>query len=190
MSRFILASGSTYKRGLLTQLDVTFESIASDVDETPLPDESPLQVAQRLALAKAVAVGAQHPDALVLGCDQVVALGDRQFHKPETHERAVDQLMALQGRVHDLFCSIALVRPNGEPLEATVTYAMEMRALTRAQADAYIALDTPLDCCGSYALEAHGVRLFSSMRGDDHTAIIGLPLTRVQTLLERAGYFP
>ena len=187
--RLILASGSRYKRALLEQLGLPFEGIDADIDETPRPGEAPAQLAERLAAAKAEALGALYPDAYILGGDQVIAIDDQILHKPGTVEAACAQLAQLQGRTHDLICAIALRTPDGRLLPARADYAMDMRPLTTAQIEDYIREDMPLDCAGSFRLESRGIRLFRAMRGDDHTAIIGLPLTRVWDLLEASGVF-
>ncbi|MEM1347678.1 MAG: nucleoside triphosphate pyrophosphatase [Myxococcota bacterium] len=184
----VLASGSTYKHGLMARLGYPFAVDPADIDEAPRAHERPRELAERLAEEKARHVAARHPGALVLGCDQVVALGEAVLHKPGTYARAVDQLMMLQGHTHDLFCAIALVSPAGDALRATAHYAMTMRTMTRAQVERYVREDAPLDCAGSYKLEHGGVRLFSSMLGDDYTAIVGLPLTRVHALLDEVGF--
>lgn len=184
----ILASGSAYKRELLARLGLTFQTHPADIDEATLPDEPPAHTAQRLARCKAEVVATEHPGAWVLGADQVIALGPRRFHKPDSPESARQQLAELSGQVHQLFAAITLITPQGHYLDALVEYQMHMRTLTSAQIADYIARDNPLDCAGSYRIEAGGIRLFHAMRGDDFSAIIGLPLTRVQDLLERAGF--
>jgi len=184
----VLASGSTYKQSLMARLGYPFTIDPADIDETPGADEAPRAIAERLALEKARHVALRHPDALVLGCDQVIALDGAQLHKPRTRERAIEQLLMLQGHTHDLFCAIALVSPDGSARAATVHYAMTMRPMTRELIERYVHEDEPLDCAGSYKLEQGGVRLFSSMRGDDYTAIVGLPLTRVHALLDEVGF--
>ena len=95
----------------------------------------------------------------------------------------------MQGRTHELLCAVALVGPDDRMRTELVRFEMVMRPLTRAQIEAYVARDEPLDCAGSYMLEAGGIQLFDAMRGDDYTAIVGLPLTRVRALLEWAGLF-
>lgn len=185
----ILASGSSYKREILARLGLPFEGIAAKIDESALPGESPADTARRLARQKAQVVAQAHPGSWVLGGDQIIALGSRRFSKPQTPERARQQLAALSAQTHQLLTAVALVTPAGEVSDDLAEYQMEMRALTSAQIAQYIAEDQPLDCAGSYKIEAGGIRLFHAMRGDDYTAIIGLPLTRVHTLLERAGFF-
>lgn len=190
MTRLILASGSRYKRQQLARLDVPFEAIDADIDESSLPGEAPDALASRLAEAKARALASAHPGAFILGGDQVISVDGEQLHKPGSVERARAQLARLQGRAHDLYCAVALLTPAGEAWHEMVHFEMHMRPLDADAIARYVERDAPLDCAGSYVLEAGGVQLFSSMRGDDYTAIIGLPLTRVHSLLLRAGLAP
>lgn len=148
-----------------------------------------MATARRLAALKASTVAERHPDACVLGADQVVAVDGLLLTKPGSVEAAVDQLKTLSGRTHRLVNAIALRTPSGSILEDTIAFEMQMRELTDSQIRAYVEEDTPLDCAGSYKIESAGIRLFRALRGDDYTAIIGLPLTRVRNILETAGYF-
>lgn len=184
----VLASSSPYKRALLSRLAIEFDAHASGIDETPKKDEKPTQLADRLAKAKARAVARDFPKSYVLGSDQVIALGDQIFHKPESRQGAIDQLTALQGHTHRLINSICLRTPRGDISTDQVVYEMVMRPLTRSQIISYVDADEPLDCAGSYRIEAAGIRLFEATRGDDPTAIEGLPLTRVWTLLVAVGW--
>lgn len=185
----LLASESTYKRTLLERLGLPFKSVAARINESAFADEAPADTARRLAHQKAQTIAETHPGAWVLGADQIIALGDRRFSKPKTPERARAQLAALSGQTHQLLTAISLISPAGDTHDDLAKYQMQMRALTSAQIAQYIAEDQPLDCAGSYKIEAGGIRLFRALQGDDYTAIIGLPLTRVHTLLERAGFF-
>lgn len=185
-ARLILASGSRFKRAELQRLGLRFESINADVDESAHDQEPPHTLAQRLAIKKAEFVAQAHPNAYVIGADQVVSLEGEQLHKPVTKERAIAQLTRLQGKTHDIFCAVALTCPDGTTLSEVVHVKMTMRALTLHQIQAYVEEDHVLDSAGSYTIEAGGIRLFKSMQGDDYTAIIGLPLTRVLDLLKDA----
>ena len=179
----ILASGSAYKRALLERLDLEFDTLPAGVDEAASPEEVPG------AAAKAQEVGRRRPEAWVLGADQVIALDEQRFTKPGSPGQARAQLGRLSGRTHRLITAVALRAPDARLYEAAVEYAMEMRPLSEETIVEYVDRDRPLDCAGSYKIEAGGIRLFRSMRGDDYTAIVGLPLTRVWSLLEEAGYF-
>lgn len=188
MPHLILASGSRYKREQLARLELPFEAINADIDESSPPEEAPADAAMRLARGKALALREAHPHAYILGGDQVVSLEGVQLHKPVEAALAREQLLALQGRVHQLDCAVALVTPRGEVFEALCSFEMEMRPLTSGEISRYVALDDVLGSAGSYAIESRGIQLFRSMRGDDYTAIIGLPLTRVRRLLEESGF--
>jgi septum formation protein len=186
----VLASASKYKQALLARLRLAFESRDAAIDESRRPDEPPAALALRLAQEKAMAVALDASDAFVLGADQVIALGDRIFEKPGSQTRAVDHLLALQGQTHVLLNAVCLIAPDGSSTTSLVTYEMRMRPLSKAQILAYLALDEPLDCAGAYRIEAAGIALFEAALGPDPTAIEGLPLTRVWTLLSEAGFFP
>ncbi len=189
MSReLVLASGSRYRRELLEQLGVPFDVSSPDVDESRLHREAPDAMAARLARAKARAVAEDRPDAWVIGSDQVIALEQRVFGKPGTAEAAVDQLLTLQGRTHRLVTAVCIVSPAGMA-ESLVAFEMKMRSASRQTLAQYVAEDDPIDCAGSYRIESRGIRLFEYMRGDDYTAIVGLPLTTVVTLLHQTEFF-
>ena len=185
-SRLILASGSRFKQQELARLALRFEAMDADIDEIALPGEAPDTLATRLAVAKARAIATLHPEAYVIGADQVVSLNGEQLHKPRTRERAIAQLTELQGKTHDIHCAVALVTPT-QSLTRLVHARMTMRALTRAQIERYVREDDVLFSAGSYTIEAGGIRLFHAMECDDYSAIIGLPLTRVLDLLDEAG---
>lgn len=185
----VLATGSPYKRRLMERLGIDFETQPADVDETSLEGEAPEATARRLARAKAQAVGRARPEAWVLGADQVIALQGHRLGKPGSVDGARRQLAQLSGKSHRLITAIALRTPAGEVLEDAVEYQMQMRALRDDEIARYVAEDNPTDCAGSYKIEAGGIRLFRTLRGDDYTAIVGLPLTRVWHLLEQANFF-
>lgn len=173
----------------MRRLGVDFECEAADIDESTRERESPEETAVRLARAKAEAIAARRRDSWVLGADQVIALGGRRFSKPGSAEQAREQLSDLAGKTHHLITATALVSPQGRLLDDAIAYEMQMRPLTPAEIAAYVKEDEPYDCAGSYKIEAGGIRLFRALRGDDYTAIVGLPLTRVYALLERSGFF-
>lgn len=185
----ILASGSRYKREQLARLDVPFEVDPADIDERAVEAPTLRELALELARRKARVVAERRPGAWVLGADQIVARDGVELHKPVTFERACAQLASLQGRAHELLCAAALVGPGGEERAELVRMEMVMRPMSEAEIERYVRRDEPLDCAGSYMLEAGGVQLFDAMRGDDYTAIVGLPLTRVRAMLEWAGLF-
>jgi len=184
-----LATGSEFKIDLLSRLDLAFTSVARNIDESAPADEPPRETARRLALAKARAIHEDRPGTLVLGADQTISLEGDRFRKPGTVDAAIDQLRRLAGRTHRLTCSVGLVTPAGGTHRSTVDYDMQMRPLTDRTIREYVDRDRPLACAGAYKIERGGIRLFRAMRGDDYTAIVGLPLTRVWNILESGGYF-
>jgi MAF protein len=141
-----------------------------------------------MALGKARSLVERYPGALILGSDQVAWCEDRILRKPGTKEKAVKQLMALSGKEHRLVTAVALVDArNGKEWKQVVTNRMRIRKLTRRAARNYVDRDNPVDCAASYKIESLGVALFEFMRGDDPSAIEGLPLIKVSKLLRQAG---
>jgi septum formation protein len=192
MRALVLASTSKYRRALLDAAGVPHVAVApSFVEELDgaLARLAPDALAVAFARGKAECLAGAHPDALIIGADQVPAIDARVLGKPGTREAAVEQLLALQGRTHRLHTAVAVHYPRaGLTRSRLVTHEMTMRALTRAQVEAYVEHDAPLDCAGAYRVEARGALLFESMRGDDHTAIVGLPLTALAALLRELGH--
>jgi septum formation protein len=188
--RLILASTSRYRRELLDRLGVPFEVQAPEVDEQPLmaSGQAPVTIASTLGRAKAEAVWRTQRDAFVLGSDQLVDLDGEVLGKPGSEGAAVEQLARMAGRSHRLITAVALFEPSGAVREAVDVHTLTMRALSRAELARYVAADQPLDCAGSYRIESRGIAQFETVRGDDFTAIVGLPLLTVTTLLRAAGF--
>ena len=187
----ILASTSRYRRELLERLRLPFEVVAPWVDETPLPGEAPAVLAQRLAMAKARAVAAQHPGAIVIGSDQVADLHGQAIGKPGTHERAVAQLRSMRGQRITFQTAVAVVRADrgyAQGLLASVVVCF--RDLSDAQIEHYLRTEQPYDCAGSAKCETLGIALLEAIDSDDPTALIGLPLIRTCRLLREAGLDP
>jgi septum formation protein len=186
----ILASTSPYRRELLTRLGLPFEIEAPDVDETPRPAESPAQTAQRLALAKARAVAARRPNALVIGADQTATLdGMVIVGKPGDHPGAVFQLRAASGRTMHFHSGLALIQGNREQA-CVVDTVVAYRRLADAAIERYVVRERPYDCTGSAKVEASGIALLEWVRSDDPTALIGLPLIALTSMLAEFGRPP
>lgn len=186
--RLILGSSSPYRRELLARLRLPFEVVSPEVDETPLAGESPRDLACRLALAKAHAVAARSPTAVVIGSDQVAELDGEALGKPGTHERAVAQLRRMRGRVVVFHTAVAvLCRDSGFEQTGLAQVKVQFRELTDAEIEAYLRLETPYDCAGSAKSEGLGIALLSSIENDDPTALVGLPLIRTAAMLRAAG---
>lgn len=188
--RLILASTSRYRRQLLDDLGLRYEAVAHRCDESAWKGRGldPEVLAATLARAKAESLAAVYPDAWILGSDQVAEIDGALLSKPGTEERARAQLAQMQGRAHRLLTAAALRCPDGRVLEAISIHRLHMRPLDEGAIARYVARDQPLDCGGSYRIEGQGIALFSQIEGQDHTAIIGLPLLSVCALLRAEGW--
>ena len=187
----ILGSTSRYRRELFSRLRLPFEVVAPDVDETPLPGEAPLALAVRLALAKAQAVARLHPQAVVIGSDQVCDLESEALDKPGDHARATAQLQRLRGRSVQFHTAVAVVcAETGFSAEDMVSVQVRYRLLSDDEIETYLRLDEPYDCAGSSRCEALGISLLDAIDNDDPTALVGLPLIRTARLLRAAGIDP
>jgi len=186
--KLILASSSLYRRELLSRLMIPFEVKIPDVDETPRPGETPEQLVERLAIAKAQAIVAHEPDALIIGSDQV-AVHDRQIvGKPLTHERAVEQLKTASGKAVSLYTGLALVNSaSGRVQSEVVPFRVVFRPLSESQIENYLRKEQPYHCAGSVKSEGLGVALLERFEGDDPATLIGLPLIRLVRMLENEG---
>ncbi len=187
----ILGSTSRYRRELLARLRLPFTAEAPDVDEAPLPGEAPAATALRLAGDKARAVAQRHPDALVIGSDQVADCAGRAIGKPETRQRALDELRRLSGQVVTFHTGLALVHAGSGRLQTTVVAVTStFRTLREEEIVAYLDRETPYDCAGGVKSEALGIALFESIASDDPTALIGLPLIALCRMLRAEGVDP
>lgn len=189
MPPLILASTSRYRRELLTRLRLPFEAVAPEVDESAHPGEAPAALAERLALAKARAVAALRPGAIVIGSDQVADLGGEAIGKPGTHEAAAAQLRRMSGREVVFQTAVAVVAPGLAAIERAEV-RVRFRELSDAAIETYLRADQPYDCAGSAKVESLGVALLDAVESDDPTALVGLPLIRTCALLRRAGLEP
>jgi septum formation protein len=187
----ILGSTSRYRRELLERLRLPFEVHAPEVDETPRVGETPMALAQRLALAKAQAVAAAHPEAVVIGSDQVADLDGVPIGKPGTHEHAVEQLRAMRGRSIVFQTAVAVVRAaTGYVGTSLAPVTVRFRHLSDDEIEHYLRTEQPYDCAGSAKCETLGIALLDAIDSDDPTALVGLPLIRTCALLRAAGIDP
>jgi len=186
--RLVLGSTSPYRRELLSRLRVPFDVAAPAVDETPLPLETPREIALRLALAKAKAVAAQHPAAVVIGSDQVADLAGEPLGKPGTHANAVIQLGRMSGQTVVFHTAVAVVcqETGFEQLELAPV-KVKFRSLAHDEIERYLRAEEPYDCAGSARSEGLGVALLDAIDSDDPTALVGLPLIRTCRMLRAAG---
>jgi septum formation protein len=191
MQKLILASSSKPRLSLLQRLQIPFDVVVPDVDETPLPHETPSQLVVRLAEKKARAVADKHPDALIIGADQVGVLRNEIQGKPHTYENAVKQLQQASGQRMRFFIGLCVL----DAKTATHQMALEefdviYRQLTQTMIEKYLQKEQPFECAGSCKAEGLGIALIHEFQGTDFTALIGLPLIRLISLLEHYGMDP
>lgn len=185
--RIVLASGSPYRRRLLQRLVGDFDCVTPAVDERPRPGERGKTMALRLASEKARRVAADHPEALVIGSDQVASLGGQILAKPGRFEAAREQLLASSGSTVCFHTGLAVVAPDREQFHVE-PFRVHFRRLAPAQIDVYLQREQPYDCAGSFRWEGLGIALFRRLEGDDPTSLEGLPLIALTGMLEAAGY--
>lgn len=189
--KLILASGSPYRRELLARLQLPFEVVNADVDESPLAGEPPRAQAIRLAALKADTVFARHADAIVIGADQVGTLdGQTAVGKPGSAGKARQQLQQASGRTLHFHTALALRAPGQPPIDDCVDLSVTFRQLPAVEIDHYLARENALDCAGSARCEGLGISLLEAIHTDDPTALIGLPLIRLCHHLRQLGLNP
>ncbi|MBI4742308.1 MAG: septum formation inhibitor Maf [Betaproteobacteria bacterium] len=187
--QLVLASTSPFRRELLARLGVPFEVANPAVDERALPGETPENTALRLSEAKARAVAAEYPGALIIGSDQVACLDKQIFGKPGSHEKAVHQLQALRGRRVNFFTGLCLFNAKtGEAHVRGVPTLVTFRDLSDAQIENYLSREQPYNCAGSAKSEGLGIALIARMEGDDPNALVGLPLIALCDLFALEGF--
>lgn len=186
--RLILASTSIYRRELLDRLRLAFDVEKPHTDESPRPGESPAALAVRLAEAKAADVAERHPDAWVIGSDQVAELDGQALGKPGSRDNALRQLSSMAGREVRFQTALAVVRQGHAPLAALDTTRVRFRPLRADEIERYVDAEQPFDCAGSFKSEGLGISLFDAIRSDDPTALVGLPLIATARLLRQAGF--
>lgn len=186
--RLVLASTSPYRRALLERLALPFDVAAPGVDEGLAAGERPETAVVRLALAKARAVTARFPGALILASDQLASLAGRPLGKPGNRERALEQLAAMGGATVTYCTAVAVVSPGGTEVTTLDLSRVSLRQAEAAELERYIAAENPVDCAGALKLEGAGIALCERIETDDPTALIGLPLITVSRLLREHGF--
>ena len=188
MNTLILASTSPYRRSLLERLGLPFETWPPSIDECALTAESPAATAARLAREKARAGARNFPDAWIIGSDQVADDAGRAIGKPGSLDAARAQLLSMSGRTVVFHTALCIVRPGGAEREALVPTEVVFRELTAGEIDRYLAREPAIDCAGSAKSEALGISLLARLRGDDPTALVGLPLIALADMLREEGF--
>jgi septum formation protein len=190
----ILASTSRYRRSLLERLGLEFTCMAPGADETPQPGERPADLVKRLARAKAAAIATKHPQAWVIGSDQIAVLSadggeESTLGKPGTEARCIQQLQRCSGRAVAFLTAVAVVKLDGHALfEYVDTTRVMFRVLDQAAIERYVVQEKPLDCAGGFKSEGLGIALCESIDSADPSALIGLPLIRLSAILRGAGF--
>ena len=184
-----LASSSPYRRNLLNRFLDQFEVVAPDVDESNKEGLEPAALASHLARKKAEAVAINAREGLVIGADQLAVLDNTVLGKPGNHARAIEQLLAASGKSVTFLTAVCILDPVGRArYEHTDRTIVRFREFDRRLAEAYLRYDEPYDCAGSFKIEGAGFVLFESVRTDDPTALIGLPMIWVADRLLQLGY--
>jgi septum formation protein len=186
--RLVLASGSAYRKALLGRLGLPFEVVMPQVDESPLPQETPADTALRLSVLKAKALEKSHHGALIIGSDQVASSSGKRFGKPGNHENAARQLRELSGKSADFHTAVTVFDSLRDKIDSRVVLCrVAFRTLDERRIQKYLEKEKPYDCAGAAKSEGLGIALIERLETDDPTSLIGLPLIALTEMLERAG---
>jgi septum formation protein len=185
----LLASSSRYRQGLLDRFLDDYQTVSPDIDESARDAEDPQTLATRLARSKAEVASSINPDALIIGADQLAVLHSEVLGKPGDHQKAVEQLLAASGQSVTFLTAVCVLDPlTRQRFEHTDTTVVRFRQFDRRLADAYLHHDQPYDCAGSFKIEGAGFVLFESVRTDDPTALVGLPMIWLAARLQELGH--
>ncbi len=188
MPHLVLASTSPFRKAILEKLGLSFDVSAPDMDETHRAGESPAELVERLACAKAAKVAEIYPDALVIGSDQVAVIDGEILGKPGTHDKASDQLKSASGKSVTFLTGLCLINAKtGHSQSEVVPFKVVFRELSAEQIENYLQAEQPYNCAGSFKSEGLGIALFERLEGEDPNTLIGLPLIRLIRMLEHEG---
>lgn len=188
MPQIVLASTSPYRKQLLQKLGLPFQSDSPNVDETPLPGESPQQLVERLSRLKVKAVSEQYADALIIGSDQVATFAGKILGKPGTHEKAVLQLNEMSGQSVTFYTGLCLYNAQtGHEQLSCIPFTVHFKSLDKDRIERYLRKEQPYNCAGSFKSEGLGIALFEKLEGDDPNTLVGLPLIELVRMLEKEG---
>tara|TARA_R110001583_G_scaffold7136_5_gene35487 strand:+ start:7989 stop:8579 length:591 start_codon:yes stop_codon:yes gene_type:complete len=188
MQQFILGSSSPFRAEILAKLGLPFIKVSPDIDESSLAGEKPEQLVQRLSEQKAYKIAESHPNALIIGSDQVAVLDGEVLGKPGNHDNAVKQLTAASGKTVKFLTGLALLNSQTGHIQSLVeSFEVGFKTLSASQIDFYLRQEQPYQCAGSFKSEGFGISLFSKLNGNDPNSLIGLPLIRLISLLEAEG---
>ncbi len=188
MQPLVLASSSPYRRTLLDKLQLPYRCHSPDIDESPLPGETPQQLVMRLAEEKARAVATIYPDAIIIGSDQVAVINENIIGKPGNRENAIQQLQQASGKRVTFLTGLTVLDTSNNSIQTeTIPFHVHFRLLNKQMIENYIDKESPLDCAGSFKSEGLGIVLFEKLEGDDPNALIGLPLIRLTSMLSHCN---
>ncbi len=188
-NKLVLASTSPFRKAILEKFGAPFDTASPEVDETVRAGESAEQLVERLAEAKARAVGDQFPDALIIGSDQVAVINGHILGKPGEHDKAVEQLRAASGKTVTFLTGLCLYNSQTEHAQCEVVpFKVHFRLLDDSQIENYLQKEHPYNCAGSFKSEGLGIALFEKLEGDDPNTLIGLPLIRLIRMLEKEDW--
>jgi len=187
-AHIILGSTSPFRRNLLNKLGIRFTTAAPEINEQSLPNESPAELVSRLAVEKAEAVGAQYPKALIIGSDQVACIDQQILGKPGNRKNAIEQLSKASGKRVTFYTGLCLLNSfTGQKQITCETFHVHFRKLERSQIERYLDQEEPYNCAGSFKSEGLGIALFERLEGGDPNTLIGLPLIRLVSMLDKEG---
>ena len=191
MQTLILASSSPYRREILDKLGLPFVCHSPNIDESAHNDETPSQLIKRLALEKAKIIADQHPNALVIGSDQVAVLDSKIITKPIDHQNAVQQLTSCSGREVVFLTSLCLFNSSTQRYQLTIEpFTVEFLPLSATQIEHYLNKEKPYNCAGSFKSEGLGITLFKRLQGNDPNSLVGLPLIELTKMLRQENIEP
>lgn len=184
----ILASSSPFRRQLLEKFQVEYQCISPDIDESPISGETPKDLSLRLSIEKAKAIASNLETGLIIASDQVAEVDGVALGKPHTKENAINQLMSMSGKTVTFHTGLCLYNAETGNYQSLVEpFFVTFRDLTEEQASNYVDKEDVLKCAGSFKSEALGIALFEKLEGDDPNTLIGLPLIKLNRMLENEG---
>jgi septum formation protein len=187
-ARIVLASTSIYRKMLLEKLAFNFETGSPDIDESPLENESPVQLVKRLSYEKAKALSSEFPNALIIGSDQVACINEEILGKPGNYENAMNQLLKASGKSVVFYTGLTLWNSTtGKAQTICEPFYVHFRKLNENQIGRYLKHEEPYNCAGSFKSEGFGISLFEKLEGDDPNSLIGLPLIQLIKMLDNEG---
>ena len=188
MRKLVLGSTSPFRKEILTKLNLAFECAKPNIDETPLENESPIALVERLAIEKAKAVAEQFPDALIIGSDQVAMHNNTILGKPHTHDNAIKQLTSFSGNKVAFYTGLCVYdSASKQHLSLVEPFNVHFKSLSFDAINNYLLAEKPYQCAGSFKSEGLGICLFEKLSGDDPNTLIGLPLIKLTEMLETLG---